>query len=133
MKAEEIAPVLRGLTFNGTTGAVVSFRADESTGAGVLAVESAEQLKAKGKIAADIETVSVKGIGSFDLNPARKVAIVTGGAQGFGAGLVREMVVKDIFVFIADMNLKGAESFASELNAEYGKDVAAGSRGECRR
>ena len=125
MKAEEIAPLLRGLTFNGTAGAVVSYKPREVEGAGVLTVETAEELKGMSGIAADTETVCVRGLGCFRLSPARRIAVVTGGAQGFGAGLVRELVEKDIYVFIADMNLKGAEEFASELNKRLGRETAA--------
>ncbi len=44
--------------------------------------------------------------------------MVTGGAQGIGAGIVRGLVGAGAFVAIADMNLEGAEAFAAELNAE---------------
>ncbi|HAK46806.1 MAG TPA: hypothetical protein DCO79_12925 [Spirochaeta sp.] len=123
MKAENIAPVLRGLTFNGETGAVVCFDAAESEGADVLSLTADAALELE-KIASNIKRVSVKGLGSFVIGEAGRVAVVTGGAQGFGAGLVRQLVKNGYFVFIADMNLKGAESFASELNAENKKDVA---------
>jgi sorbitol-6-phosphate 2-dehydrogenase len=53
-----------------------------------------------------------------------KVAVVTGGAQGFGEGIVRELVSKGALVFIADMNLEGAGKLAEELNLQAGATVA---------
>ena len=50
-----------------------------------------------------------------------KTAIVTGGASGFGAGIVRKFVAEGARVLIADMNLEGGEALAAEL----GESVAA--------
>ncbi|MGE4584478.1 MAG: SDR family NAD(P)-dependent oxidoreductase [Sphaerochaeta sp.] len=47
-----------------------------------------------------------------------KIALVTGGAQGFGEGMVRSLVEHGAFVFIADMNQEGAKKLADELNWE---------------
>ncbi|MBT8443842.1 MAG: glucose 1-dehydrogenase [Gammaproteobacteria bacterium] len=44
-----------------------------------------------------------------------KSAIVTGGASGFGAGIVRRFVDEGAIVFIADINGDGAARLASEL------------------
>lgn len=46
-----------------------------------------------------------------------KTAIVTGGASGFGAGIVRKFVEEGAHVMIADLNLEGAEALAGELGA----------------
>lgn len=53
-----------------------------------------------------------------------KVVVVTGGAQGFGAEIVRGLVAGGALVFVADMNLEGATKFAQELNREYQSTVA---------
>lgn len=53
-----------------------------------------------------------------------KISVVTGGAQGFGAGIVKGLIEEGGFVYIADMNSDGALSFANQLNEEYGKTVA---------
>ena len=45
-----------------------------------------------------------------------KVAVVTGGAQGFGEGMVRSLVDHGAFVYVADLNREGAQALASELN-----------------
>ena len=46
-----------------------------------------------------------------------KCAIVTGGASGFGEGIVRKFIAEGARVVIADMNLEGAEALAQELGA----------------
>lgn len=53
-----------------------------------------------------------------------KTALVTGGAQGFGEELVRGLVKQGAVVFIADLNLEGAEKLADALNAEEKKQTA---------
>jgi sorbitol-6-phosphate 2-dehydrogenase len=53
-----------------------------------------------------------------------RIALVTGGAQGFGEEIVRGLCAAGALVFIADLNLKGAEALASALNGEYGKTAA---------
>jgi sorbitol-6-phosphate 2-dehydrogenase len=49
-----------------------------------------------------------------------KVALVTGGAQGFGEGMVRELVSAGAYVYIADMNIDGATKLSETLNQEQG-------------
>ncbi|WP_273522780.1 glucose 1-dehydrogenase [Rhodosalinus sediminis] len=46
-----------------------------------------------------------------------KTAIVTGGASGFGAGIVRSFLAEGARVMIADLNGEGAEALAGELGA----------------
>jgi 3-oxoacyl-[acyl-carrier protein] reductase len=48
---------------------------------------------------------------------AGKVAIVTGAASGFGAGIATEFVAQGAEVVIADLNLEGAQVLAAELGA----------------
>ncbi|MEP7241918.1 MAG: SDR family oxidoreductase [Devosia sp.] len=48
---------------------------------------------------------------------ANKTAIVTGGASGFGAGIVRKFVAEGARVMIADINGDGAAMLAKELGA----------------
>lgn len=44
-----------------------------------------------------------------------KTAIVTGGASGFGEGIVRKFVAEGARVLIADLNAEGAAKLAAEL------------------
>ena len=55
---------------------------------------------------------------------AGKVAVVTGGAQGFGEQIVRQLAAAGAIVAIADLNLEGAERLAADLNATHGETVA---------
>jgi len=47
-----------------------------------------------------------------------KTAIVTGGASGFGAGIVRKFVAEGARVMIGDINRDGAEKLAGQLGAQ---------------
>lgn len=56
-----------------------------------------------------------------------KTALVTGGASGFGAGIVRKFVTEGARVAIADINAQAAEAFTSELGDQVfavGVDVS---------
>jgi sorbitol-6-phosphate 2-dehydrogenase len=53
-----------------------------------------------------------------------KIAVVTGGAQGFGESIVRELTKSECLVFIADINVKGARKLAEELNVKYKRTTA---------
>ncbi len=44
-----------------------------------------------------------------------KTAIVSGGASGFGAGIVRKFAVEGARVMVADLNGNGAEAVAAEI------------------
>ena len=53
-----------------------------------------------------------------------RIALVTGGAQGFGEEISRGLVSAGALVFIADLNLAGAARLAESLNGEYGRTTA---------
>ena len=53
-----------------------------------------------------------------------KAVIITGAAQGFGAGLANGVCNAGGNVIIADINLDGAKKFASELCDKFGPDAA---------
>jgi NAD(P)-dependent dehydrogenase (short-subunit alcohol dehydrogenase family)/rhamnose utilization protein RhaD (predicted bifunctional aldolase and dehydrogenase) len=53
-----------------------------------------------------------------------KIAVVTGGAQGFGFGIAKELAAAGAVTVIADMNLEGAQKAADEICAELGQDKA---------
>lgn len=54
-----------------------------------------------------------------------KVAIVTGGGSGFGAGIVRKFVAEGAKVVVADRNAEAAAAVAAEAAAAGGQAVAA--------
>ncbi len=53
-----------------------------------------------------------------------KTVIVTGAAQGFGAGIADSLAADGAHVVIADMNEAGAEATALDLCNKYGADTA---------
>jgi sorbitol-6-phosphate 2-dehydrogenase len=55
-----------------------------------------------------------------------RVALVTGGAQGIGEEIVRNLAAAGAFVYIADLNIEGANKLADEINAEEGRIAALG-------
>lgn len=78
-------------------------------------------------------SVDIEGVGFFSIEYPEnvspsvlngKVSVVTGGAQGFGEGLVRDLVNQGSIVFIADMNVKGAKALAEEQNSISGRKAA---------
>ncbi|WP_372806333.1 SDR family NAD(P)-dependent oxidoreductase [Pontiella sp.] len=143
MKTLGIAPLLRGLSFDGEKGDIVVSR---DTVENPQLVCSPDELEAK--FTKGVRSVMVEGEGGFllgeDYDDAvngtanapkasgraavvnNKVCVVTGGAQGFGEGIVRELIKNGAIVFIADMNVDGARKLANELNAEAGRTVAFG-------
>ncbi len=54
----------------------------------------------------------------------KKIAIVTGGAQGFGAGIVEDLMANGANVVIADLNEDLGRKFADSLNAGKRKNKA---------
>jgi len=53
-----------------------------------------------------------------------KIAIVTGGAQGFGKGIADAMANEGAYIVVADLNAEGALACAKELCEKYGGDIA---------
>ncbi|MFA5689039.1 MAG: SDR family NAD(P)-dependent oxidoreductase [Kiritimatiellales bacterium] len=142
-KILEMALLLRGLSFDGEKGDIVVFKAPLDRADLICrADELAEKFKP------DMRSVIVEDIGGFLLgedydaaangaeNPEKvtgragvvnnKVCVVTGGAQGFGESIVRELIAAGAIVFIADMNVAGAKKLAAELNSVAEKTVAFG-------
>jgi NAD(P)-dependent dehydrogenase (short-subunit alcohol dehydrogenase family)/rhamnose utilization protein RhaD (predicted bifunctional aldolase and dehydrogenase) len=54
----------------------------------------------------------------------KKIAVVTGGAQGFGAGIVENLMQNGANVVIADLNEELGVKFAESLNGGKGKNKA---------
>lgn len=58
------------------------------------------------------------------MNLNDKVAIVTGGASGFGAAIARRLAQAGAAVMVADLNAEGAQRMADELTASGGRATA---------
>lgn len=68
-----------------------------------------------------------RSIGSAGAKPGRldgKIAVVTGGAQGFGLGIAECLGENGATLVIADMNAEGAAATAQNLCDKLGKDRA---------
>ncbi|MCL2837401.1 MAG: SDR family NAD(P)-dependent oxidoreductase, partial [Defluviitaleaceae bacterium] len=57
---------------------------------------------------------------------AGKIALITGGAQGFGKGIAAELAAEGAYVAIADLNAEGAAKAADELSEQHGSHAAIG-------
>jgi sorbitol-6-phosphate 2-dehydrogenase len=55
-----------------------------------------------------------------------RVALVTGGAQGIGEEIVRNLTAMGALVYIADLNLEGAQKLAQDINAGEKRTAAIG-------
>lgn len=84
-------------------------------------------IRAKGSIGATGSSSGArKGGGAGSEEPAAahdrnsvvagKIAVVTGGAQGFGEEIARRLHAAGAHLFIADLNLEGAQRLAAELD-----------------
>lgn len=144
-QALEIAPLLRGLSHDGEKGDIVVYRDDLDNPDLTCTADVLDREYVPG-----LRSIRVEGVGGFLLgedyddavfgtSDARKatgraavvnnkVCIVTGGAQGFGEAITRELIRHGATVFIADINTDGARTLASELNRERGRTVAFGVR-----
>jgi len=69
-------------------------------------------------------TISSPGTSAPGTRLHGKVSLVTGGAQGFGEGIARELAAAGAHVVIADLNLPQAEVVAASINAKYGPAAA---------
>jgi len=49
-----------------------------------------------------------------------KIALITGGAQGFGRGIALELAARGAYIAAADINYDGAAGCAAEINRLYG-------------
>jgi len=58
------------------------------------------------------------------MNLNKQVAIVTGGASGFGAAIARRLSQSGAAVVVADLNAEGAQRMADELVAAGGRAIA---------
>jgi len=136
-----IAPALR-MMYSNDGMAIVGFYPDEKSlisSKKELVIDSDSDIASEfttfsSAIGSAPETVVVRGLGSFKIESSKrndktgrlagKIAIVTGGAQGFGKGIAEAMASEGAFIAVADLNLEGALTCASELNRQFGDNTA---------
>ena len=138
MNLIDIAPALRGAYLNQHGVPVIVTAIDAGDDAVEVADLATTDLPLPGKVSYEGRAFTVETLGDVEVLPdaksaearaatyrgdvvAGKVAVVTGGAQGFGAEIVRGLVDSGAFVYIADLNIDGAAALSEEL----GTDVTA--------
>ena len=139
-RSVDLAPLLRGIAMKNSVRPAVRYQPEPVAGAIV-----APQLPANGDTDTIVSllidavgsefpaAVTVDGVGSWVVTaPERSgrlagcIAVVTGGAQGFGAGIARELAQEGAYLVIADINGEGARGLATELEDEFGQGAAIG-------
>lgn len=63
-------------------------------------------------------TITVKESNDYKNVVANRIMIVTGGAQGFGGGIVEQLFERGANVVIADINTEKGQALADELNSK---------------
>ncbi|MDC4232107.1 SDR family NAD(P)-dependent oxidoreductase [Actinomyces sp. B33] len=116
------APALRGLLLK-TLGRPVIVRATD--GAPVLdlpadlsGAEALVDLELPAVVAVDGHSYEVSTTSRSEREISGRVAVVTGGAQGFGAEIAKGLVDQGCFVYIADLNGDGAAAKSAELGSD---------------
>jgi sorbitol-6-phosphate 2-dehydrogenase len=83
--------------------------------------DSAEKRRAEKNTAQGEVTIAAPGVTLKNEERAalmkNRIALVTGGAQGIGEEIVRNLAAAGAFVFIADLNLEGAAKLSEDINA----------------
>jgi len=116
------------------TAAAVALQIDGHAAADAEAVYRELQAAFAADPVAKLQQVIISGLGTFTLHQAGtaapgqrlagKISLVTGGAQGFGEGIARELAAAGAHVVIADLNLNQAAAVAADLNERYGANTA---------
>jgi sorbitol-6-phosphate 2-dehydrogenase len=154
--AYKIAPFIRGLSFDGNKGKIVTFSEENRSTPNSINLEALTEENYQDRLQKAFKegtsSITIESVGTFYLSETydgakalsegkaapkeekvkadrnnivkNKTALVTGGAQGFGEGMVRGLAEAGAFVYIADMNLEGAEKLAASLNREQGRTCA---------
>ncbi|MCL2127655.1 MAG: SDR family NAD(P)-dependent oxidoreductase [Treponema sp.] len=90
--------------------------------------DSARKRLAEGDASPQIESVAITAAAVLPEERAavvkNRIAVVTGGAQGIGEEISRSLAAAGALVFIADLNLEGAEKLAGEINAAEKRTAA---------
>ncbi|OGV55256.1 MAG: hypothetical protein A2017_09520 [Lentisphaerae bacterium GWF2_44_16] len=72
----------------------------------------------------EVESYRKKVAGASGGRLNGKIALITGGAQGFGYGIAEELAKEGATIAIADVNYSGAEKAANMLCSDFGKNKA---------
>lgn len=127
--ASSLSPAFR-MIFDKTGHAKVSVDFDK-IGTDAVSPENAIAEFEK-TVSAGNNSICVEGVGTFTAEKkccskpfCGKIAIVTGSAQGFGAGIAENLAMLGASVAVCDMNYDGALKEAQKIKDEYGTDAIA--------
>ncbi len=129
-----IAPALRVLLRRSARLALIECRTGSRPGAAVLPpCQGLDDLRTALAGISAPEAVTIPDLGTFVAKqpdwPGRlagRVALVTGAAQGFGAGIAEGLAQEGAVVALADLNLKGAQDCAGRINGAIGAERCLG-------
>ena len=117
------APLIRGLFLAALRRPVIVSPTQEEAGIVLdepladVAPDSLVDVELPVVVSAGGESYQVRATASGERAITGRVALVTGGAQGFGAEIAKGLVDQGCFVYIADLNGEGAAAKAAELGA----------------
>jgi len=130
-----VAPALRALAADGDVLKLVRFDEAAAEGATMFtAPADAKQIVDALREIGDASAVAVEGVGTFHVEDATdaegraagKVAVVTGGAQGFGLEIARDLAAEGAHVALTDINETGAIEQAAAICEKHGAGRAIG-------
>lgn len=141
--AAQVAPAIRSLFRQGDQYPLVQYSEAAASANADLKIRATDfdsmdelyaELEKRASDASKVNAISIEGIGLFSLSQSQsssaakrlqgKVALVTGGAQGFGEGIARELATEGAQIVIADLNLELAEKVTADLQEQYGENAA---------
>ncbi|WP_026460383.1 SDR family NAD(P)-dependent oxidoreductase [Schaalia suimastitidis] len=121
------APEIRGL-FLQALGRPVLVRPSDKTATLTLpedlATASLNNVELPVVVSSGNEVYEVTATHRTEREISGRVALVTGGAQGFGAEIAKGLVDQGCFVFIADLNAEGAAAKCQELGPDTTHPIA---------
>jgi len=114
-----ILPSCTALTANGMLKAFLWTGNDLDSARKCLAERDTSPLMEKPLISGNLVNVSER------VNAVKnRIALVTGGAQGIGEEITRNLAAAGALVFIADMNLEGAKKLSNKINVIENRTAA---------
>ena len=131
----KILPALRGLMADGQT--LPRLKQVNPTGKEpvVSIAPDCEDVLAelRRQVPAGAKRVTVDLLGTYEAEfahahgrAAGKIAVVTGGAQGFGFEIATDLAAQGAWVALADINVDGVNTAAAKINAAAGREAAIG-------
>ena len=100
----------------------ISYYASQCGGIKFLTPEQVAFHRSSGKLRTTGEKYHRQPVAGNKLN--NKIAIVTGGAQGFGAGIAESLFALNLNVVIADLNEETGNTFVSKLSSKKSSNKA---------